>query len=296
MHIPVLTEKILEYFDPKANQNFIDCTVGGGGHTFAILEKNGPKGKVLALDWDNQAIERLKEEIRKNIDYRNRIILEHANFAHLQDIVQKHKSKPVHGILFDLGFSSDHLQKSGRGFSFQKSEPLDMRYSLDNQVTAEKLIQYQSRSELERILKEYGEEEFAREIASEIVSQRTTKRIHKTTQLVEIIEAITPKWYQRKKIHPATKTFQAFRIAVNDELNNIRQGLAQAIQLLEPEGVIEVISFHSLEDRIVKNFFNSESNLHVMTKKPIGASANEIKNNPRARSAKLRIAVKKAAL
>ena len=289
MHIPVLTEKILEYLAPKPNENFIDCTAGGGGHTFAIAERVAPKGKILAIDWDPEQIKNLKLKVK---NYDGRLILREGNFANISEIARQEKFHPVHGILFDLGFSSDQLESRGRGLSFQKDEPLDMRYSLNNPVTAEKLLNYSSKAQLQELLKEYGEEEFASQIAQAIVQSRAQRHLQKTSQLVRVVEDATPKWYQRKKIHPATKTFQALRIAVNSELENIRAGLRQALELAGPNGKIAVISFHSLEDRIVKEFFKQEPLLKPMNKKPVTASPAEIRRNPRARSAKLRIAIK----
>lgn len=291
MHEPVLTEKILEYLDPQPNENFIDCTAGGGGHTFAIAARIAPKGKILALDWDTDTIQSFTEEIRKR-KLQNRVFAENENFAHIKEVAEKNAFRPVAGILFDLGLSSDQLESRGRGFTFQKEEPLDMRYSMQNPVTAEKLLNYSSKIQLERMLKDYGEEQFAKQIAEAIVQNRTQTHLQKTSQLVQIVEQATPKWYQRKKIHPATKTFQALRIAVNSEMENIRQGLQGATELISQNGKIAVISFHSLEDRIVKEFFRQEPLLNPITKKPIIPSQAEIKQNPRARSAKLRVAVK----
>src|SRR3989344_5751294 len=289
MHIPVLTEKILEYLAPKPNENFIDCTAGGGGHTFALAERGAPPGKILALDWGPEQIKNLKLKVK---NYDGRLILREGNFANISEIARQEKFHPVHGILFDLGFSSDQLESRGRGLSFQKDEPLDMRYSLNNPVTAEKLLNYSSKAQLQELLKEYGEEEFASQIAQAIVQSRAQRHLQKTSQLVRVVEDATPKWYQRKKIHPATKTFQALRIAVNSELENIRAGLRQALELAGPNGKIAVISFHSLEDRIVKEFFKQEPLLKPMNKKPVTASPAEIRRNPRARSAKLRVAIK----
>ena len=217
MHIPVLTEKILEYLAPKPNENFIDCTAGGGGHTFAIAVLVAPKGKVLAIDWDPEAITLLKEEVRKR-KLQQRVILENENFAHIKEAARRQRFQSVGGIVFDLGFSSDQLESRGRGFSFQRDEPLDMRYSPNNPDTAEKLLNYSSKAQLEQILKEYGEEQFASHIAQAIVRARAQKHLQKTSQLVGIIEQATPKWYRSKRIHPATKTFQALRIALNNEL------------------------------------------------------------------------------
>lgn len=290
MHLPVLTEKVVEYLDPKSNENFIDGTIGGGGHAVAILEKNGPAGKVLGIDWDPEAIHALKRTIQTK--YRKRLLLATGNFAHLKEIAKQKNFHPVHGIVLDLGLSSEQIEKSRRGFSFLRDEPLDMRYSPDNPTSAEKILNYWSRSDIERILKEYGEEQFAKEIARLIIRERSQKPIRKTSQLVLLVQEATPKWYHRQKIHPATKTFQALRIAVNDELQNIQSALEQTPDLLNQNGRVVVLSFHSLEDRMVKNFFQNHAQFSALTKKPISPSPKELKNNKRARSAKLRAARK----
>ncbi|KPJ72992.1 hypothetical protein AMJ48_02830 [Parcubacteria bacterium DG_74_1] len=291
MHIPVLQKEVLQYLDPKPNENFIDCTIGNGGHTLAILEETSPKGKILGIDADEEVIKNLKTQPRL---FRKRTTFVCDNYVNLQEIVKKYKFRPIHGILFDLGMSSWDLEGSGRGFSFLKKEPLDMRYNLQNPLTAEKIINYWSAPEIERILRNYGEESLARPIARSIIELRKEKPITNTSQLVEIIKNYLPRRFQQKKIHPATKTFQALRIAVNDELNNLEKVLPQALAVLKPGGRLVIISFHSLEDRIVKNFCQSRSSidLKILTKKPVGPTAKEIKINPRSRSAKLRAAVK----
>jgi len=283
MHIPVLTAEVIEYLNPRKNENFIDCTLGGAGHTKAILGQNGPYGKVLGIDWDAQALAHIQEK---------RLTLVHENFANLKDVATGLKFHPVHGILFDLGFSSDQLEQGGRGISFQKDEPLDMRYDESNPVSAEKIINYSSKAEIETILKEFGEEQFAKEITKAIIETRSINQITTTKQLVGAVERATPLWYHKRKIHPATKTFQALRIATNNELENLKQGLQAAAKIVEEQGRIVVISFHSLEDKIVKEFFNKTGGLTKLTKKPITASQKEIQANPRARSAKLRAAIK----
>lgn len=282
MHIPVLQKEVLQYLSPKPNENFIDCTFGGGGHSADILKKISPRGKILAIDWSPEMTEKVSN---KNL------ILICDNFSNLKEIVKKTKFTKVSGILFDLGMSSWHLAESGRGFSFQKREPLDMRYSLRNQLTAEKIVNYWSKFDIEKILREYGEEDFAREIAEEIIKERKSKQIKTTSQLVEIIKKAVPKRYLRQRIHFVTRTFQALRIAVNDELNNLKEALPQAMEILKTGGRLVIISFHSLEDRIVKNFLKDES-LKILTKKPIIPSLKEIRINPRSRSAKLRAAQK----
>ena len=294
MHMPVLQKEVLEYLDPKPNENFIDCTAGEGGHALAALEKNGPRGKVLGIEIDLELYKKLKEDCLK-WQFKQRLIPVNDSYTNLKEIVGREKFKNISGILFDLGMSSWHLEESKRGFSFQQNEPLDMRYSPQSPLTAKKILNYYSASEIERILKEYGEEQFAQSIAKNIVEIRKFKPIQTTPQLVEIIKRAVPSWYQHRKIHFATKTFQALRIAVNDELNNLKNVLPQALKILKPEGRLVVISFHSLEDRIVKNFFreNSKENLiKILTKKPIKPTVEEIKINPRSRSAKLRASLK----
>ncbi|MBZ9578491.1 16S rRNA (cytosine(1402)-N(4))-methyltransferase RsmH [Patescibacteria group bacterium] len=309
MHIPVLQKEVLKYLAPKANQNFIDCTTGEGGHSLAILEKIAPHGKVLGIDWNLEIIKIPKYKIL-NTKYEKRSILICDNFANLKKIVKKCNFKKVQGILFDLGISSWHLEESGRGFSFLRNEPLDMRYNVKSKIlTAEEIVNDYPEKKLEKILREYGEERFAKKIAKEIIKNRKIRKIETTFQLVEIIKKAVPAWYRyprtrtssvrdRKKIprrHFATKTFQALRIVVNDELNNFKKALPQTLEILEPQGRLVIISFHSLEDRISKNFLRDNSRkglLKILTKKLIKPSKEEILINPRSRSAKLRAAKK----
>ncbi len=283
MHTPVLTKEVIKFLNPQPNENFIDCTLGGGGHAKEILQRNGPKGKVLGIDWDPEMLKNIKAK---------RLVLVHDNFANLKDIAEREKCKPISGILFDLGISSDHFEKSQRGFSFQKNETLDMRLNPQHSLDAQKILNFWSRFDIEKILKEYGEEQFAESIAKAIVQERSKTPITKTFQLVEIIKNATPSWYSKRKLHWATKTFQALRIAVNSELENLTRVLPQAVSLLSKGGRIIVISFHSLEDRIVKNFLRAEPKLQIITKKPIVPTFQERKQNPRSRSAKLRVAIK----
>lgn len=294
MHIPVLQKEVLEYLDPKPNENFIDCTVNGGGHALAILEKTAPRGKLLGIDLDKNQISNLKYQISK-LKFGSRVILASDNFANLNQVVEDSKFKNVSGILLDIGFSSWHIDESGRGFTFLKNEPLDMRYDLQNPETAGKIVNYWSEPDIEKILREYGEEQFSRQIAKEIVEARKVVEIRNTFQLTEIIKKSVPGWYKRGKLHFATKTFQALRIAVNSELDNLKRVLPQALEVLNKNGRLAVISFHSLEDRIIKNFFNEMEGLgllQIATKKPVSPSKIEILTNPRSRSAKLRAAVK----
>jgi len=287
MHIPVLQKEVLEYLDPKPNENFIDATIGEGGHSLAILEKTAPNGRILGIDWN--------EEVIKNTKYKNRIIPACDNFVNLKEITVKQKFKNISGILFDLGMSSWHLESSGRGFSFLKKEPLDMRYNPQNPISAEKILNYWSREEIEKILREFGEERFSKEISEKIIETRKIEPIKNTFQLVEIVKRAMSSRYLYQKINPATRTFQALRIAVNNELNNLEESLPQALEVLERDGRMAIISFHSLEDRIVKNFFKNqaqEGKIKILTKKPVVPAGNEVKINPRSRSAKLRAAVK----
>jgi len=291
VHIPVLQKKVLQYLNPKPNENFVDATIGEGGHAEIILKKNGPGGKVLGIERDPKQVKNCKDRLKK---FESRLILINDSYINLQEIVKKNDFGPVNGILLDLGMSSWHLEKSGRGFSFQKDESLDMRYNPEiNSKTAEKIINEYPEKEIEKILREFGEERFARKIAREIIEERKIKPIKTTFQLVEVIKKAVPLQAGRKygRIHLATRTFQALRIAVNDELDNLKSVLSQVIKVLAREGVIVVVSFHSLEDRIVKNFFKTESKkklLKILTKKPIKADSEEIRINRRSRSAKLR--------
>lgn len=286
MHIPVLTNKVLKHLDIKENQNFVDCTVGAAGHTSAILAKNKPEGKVLGIDRDREVIEKLRN---KNLS--DRLQLAQGNFSELDRLVEEHGFNQVHGILFDFGVCSHHFERSGRGFTYRKEEPLDMRFDVDQGQKAQDIVNKKSKEELENILTEFGEEKYADSIASEIVESREEELITTTTQLVEVIREAVPDKYEHQKKHFATKTFQALRVAVNDELKNIKKGLRKALRVVRPEGRIVAISFHSLEDRIVKKFFKKkqkQEQLKIITKNPINPTSEEIEKNPRSRSAKLR--------
>jgi len=299
MHIPVLQKEVLLYLDPKPNENFIDCTTGEGGHSAAILERNKPSGKVLGIEIDPVLYQEIKSKMKKSsiskFQFSDRLILVNDSFVNLREIIKKQKFRSVSGILLDLGLSSWHLEESKRGFSFLRNEKLDMRYDLSNPLTAEKILNFWSVYQIEKILKEYGQEPFSKKIAKEIVNFRKLKPIEKTFQLVEIIKKAVPRGYRRKKRHFATRTFQAIRIAVNDELNNLEKALPQALDVLKNGGRLVIISFHSLEDKIVKNFLRDQAKeglLKILTKKPVRPSEKEIQTNFRSRSAKLRAAIK----
>jgi len=294
IHTAVLKKEVLEYLDPKQNENFADCTIGEGGHSEDILKKNGPEGKVLGIDLDPlqvSASQWLK------VQYKDRITLVNDSYTNLEEIIERKNFGTINGILLDLGMSSVQLEGTQKGFSFQVDQGLDMRYNDEGgyNLTAEKIVNEWPEDKIEKILEEYGEEKFARKIAKQIVEQRKQGRIKTTFQLIETIKEATPSSYWRGKIHYATRTFQALRIAVNDELENIKRILPDAVSILAPEGRLAVISFHSLEDRIVKNFLASEAKkgtIKILTKKPITASRDELSKNARARSAKLRVAIK----
>lgn len=288
-HKPVLLKEVIEYLKPQRGDNFIDATIGFGGHSLEILKRVQPEGKVLGIDLNKEALKILEETKQPGL------ILRQGNYVDLKKIVEREKFCPVQGILFDLGVSSWSLEKSGKGFSFQRDEPLDMRTDEDNRLTAAEIVNSWTEKELTGIFWNYGEERYGRRIAENIVQTRNFRRIKTTKELVGIIYAAAPAPYRRKRIHFATKVFQALRIAVNGELDNLKNALPQALEVLENQGRLAAISFHSLEDRIVKNFFREkakENYLKILTKKPVRPSAEEIKINRRSRSAKLRVAEK----
>jgi 16S rRNA (cytosine1402-N4)-methyltransferase len=293
IHTAVLKKEVLEYLEPKQNENFVDCTVGEGGHAEEILKKNGPEGKLLGIDLDPLQI---MASQWLHVQFKERIVLVNDSYTNLLDIIERKNFGKVNGILLDLGMSSAQLITAHKGFSFQVDQGLDMRYNDEmNYLTAEKIVNEWPEEKIRDMLENYGEEKFAKKIAKNIVEQRKQGRIKTTFQLIEIIKDSTPSSYWRGKIHYATRTFQALRIAVNDELENVKRILPDALSILEPEGRLAVISFHSLEDRIIKNFLASEQkkkNIKIINKKPITASRDELSKNKRARSAKLRVAIK----
>jgi 16S rRNA (cytosine1402-N4)-methyltransferase len=288
-HKSVLTKEVIEQLSPKPNGVYVDATFGGGGHTQAILQTE-PTCKVIAIDWDTSAIETNGPPLEK--EFGNRLKIVWGNFAKLYFILKKEKIKAVDGILADFGTSQFQIHQK-EGFSFQTDTPLDMRMSPAHQrITAEHIINTASERELTEIFFKYGEEKKSKKIARAIVEQRKIKPITTTRQLAQIVEKLAPKI--PTKIHPATKIFQALRIVVNKELENIEIFIKAAINALAPGGRIACISFHSLEDRIVKNTYKKHLEaIDIITNKPIIASEEEIERNPSARSAKLRIAQKR---
>ncbi|MFH1967876.1 MAG: 16S rRNA (cytosine(1402)-N(4))-methyltransferase RsmH [bacterium] len=293
IHKPVLLKEVIEYLNPGQNENFVDCTIGEGGHAEEILNRNGPDGKVLGIDLDPLQISSAQW---LQAQFQNRIILANDSYANLREIVERKNFQPINGILLDLGMSSAQLEGTGKGFSFKVDQGLDMRYNDQmGYLTSEKILNEWPEDKIEKILKDYGEEKFSKKIARNIVEKRKSGRITSTFQLIEILKESTPPSYWHGKIHYATRTFQALRIAVNDELENLRRVLPEALSVLSPGGRLVAISFHSLEDRIVKKFLAEEFKkgaLKLLNKKPITASRAEVRKNPRARSAKLRAIIK----
>ncbi len=299
-HIPVLLGETVRALAVQFGGRYIDCTVGSGGHAAAILERSSPGGQLLGIDADPKAIEVARTRLEA---YRNSVLLVNDNFANLEHICLKYDFQPVHGILFDLGLSSPQLNKDERGFSFQHDAPLDMRFSPKQELSATDIINQSSEATLDNIIRSYGEEKNSHQIARYIVRKRP---IQTTRELVKVIEQAVGG--RRGRIHPATKTFQALRIAVNHELENLESALRQATSLLGFGGRLVVISYHSLEDRIVKQFLQQQSRdcicppeapecvcghtalLQLVHKRVVTPSSAEVALNPRSRSAKLRVA------
>ncbi len=307
-HTPVLLHEVLHSLDLKPGMKVIDATLGDAGHSEAMLQKIIPQGHLLGLDADTEAILRAKRFLYR---FEKNTFLVHENFVHLQSLAEKNGFFPADAILLDLGWSTPQFAERGRGFSFEKDEPLDMRYGAESQflpisakqknLTAANVVNMYSADELIKIFHSFGEEKWSAAIAEQVVATRKKTPIVSTQQLVEIILAVyRTKLRSQKEIpwvgglHPATKVFQALRIEVNQELEVLKKVLPQAIDILKPGGRLAVITFHSLEDRIVKHFFQSFHNktLSIITKKPLVASLDELASNARSRSAKLRVAAK----
>lgn len=289
IHRSVLLDEVLGFLEPQDGKVYADCNLGMGGHTEAILQKSVPNGTVIGFDWDADALQLARERLS---GFGDRIQFVHDNFANLEMCLAKLNVTGLDGLLLDLGLSSFQLDKSGRGFSFKGSEPLDMRMDERLEETAANLVNTASEEELADIFYYYGEEKQARRIASFIVESRKEKEIERTDELVGIVERSVPKRFWPKKIHVATKVFQGLRIAVNQEFENLERILRDGVKALSPGAVFCVISFHSLEDRLVKRAFRESENLEILTKKPVKPSKLECNENPRARSAKLRAARK----
>lgn len=298
-----MPDEVIRFLDPRPGGIFLDGTVGGGGHAELVLAASAPDGVLIGLDRDTSALDAARMRLAP---FGNRVRLFQANFAELAEILEQARVAEVDGFLLDLGVSSHQLDTGERGFSFQQDAPLDMRMDMSGGCTAAELVNELPEAELARIFHDFGEERWARRIASFIVRARAEKPVESTAQLVDLIKGAIPRGAWEDRLHPATRTFQALRIAVNDELGSLHRGLPAALQHLKRGGRGVVISFHSLEDRAVKSLFRenaqgcicpkgfprcvcqNEPKVRVLTGKPVVAAPAEVAQNPRARSAKLR--------
>ncbi len=307
-HIPVMLSEVVHYLNCKPGKIYADCTLGGSGHAGAILEKIIPDGILIGIDQDIDAIKNAKRKLKP---YKLNIHLFHDNFINLPKILSQLNITAVDGILLDLGISFHHLDSSGRGFSFRKDEPLDMRMNIESDTTAEELINTMDEKSLAEIFFKYGEERYSRKIAKKIVNVRKQKKIKSSRQLSEIVcRAVSGKASSRRRIHPATRVFMAVRIAVNKELDMLNSFMETSVDLLKPEGRFCILSFHSLEDRIVKKKIkllegrcicppalprcvcNKPRVIRSLTKKVLRPTEEEIAANPMARSARMRVVEK----
>lgn len=302
-HIPVLFHEIMDIMAPESGEFFVDCTLGGGGHSKGFLERTGPDGLLIGIDQDSNAL----AAARKNLDsFDGRVTFVHSNYSNLDEILDQYAPEGVDGILFDIGVSSHQLDEKERGFSYMQDAPLDMRMDQSRSLDAWQVVNTYSEEELHRILKEYGEERWAKRIAKFIVEFRSQRPIDTTGQLVDVIKRAIPKGAREEGSHPAKRTFQAIRIEVNDELGVLERTIEVAVKHLKKGGRLGIISFHSLEDRIVKEKFrylasdcicppelpfcqcDKVSEVKILTRKPITASPEELEQNSRAKSAKFR--------
>lgn len=306
-HQPVLLHEVIEYLRCAPGKCFVDGTLGGGGHAHAILQRTAPDGLLIGIDWDEDALARARLNLQP---YKRRLILVRDNFAHLGPILDQLKIQEVDGILLDLGLSSFQIETAERGFSFSQPGPLDMRMDSRGHTTAAHLVNTLGEEELAKLIRQYGEERWSRKIARRIIKARAGGAIDKTERLAELVCSAIPPNKRSRIRHPATRTFQALRLAVNHEIDNLQTFLRGALNWLRPGGRLAIISFHSLEDRLVKQAFaqwvrscRCPDHLQVcgceggplaklLTKKPIMPGAIELRANPRARSGRLRVVEK----
>lgn len=288
-HVPVLLKETIDSLALRPGDDAIDGTLGGGGHASAILEAIGPTGRLLGIEWDSRTL----EETRKSLErFGSRAMLVHANYREMSRLARTYDLSSVSAILLDLGYSSLQIDDPERGFSFRFAGKLDMRYDEESdRPTAADIVNSWPKADLAHILREYGEEGAAGRISAAIVEARRHQPIETADALVKIVTKVVGRG--KGKINPATQTFQALRIAVNAEFDNLREVLPDAVRLLKPGGRLAVITFHSIEDRIVKEFFRDCPDLEALTKKPLVASEEEVDENRRSRSAKLRVAVRR---
>lgn len=305
-HISIMAEQCMDGLDIKENGIYVDCTLGGGGHSSLILQRLGSKGRLIGIDQDMEAINAAKQRLR---DYGN-VTYVNDNFRNIKRVLKSLEIEKVDGILADLGVSSYQLDNAERGFSYMNDAPLDMRMNRDDKNSAYEIINGYSEVQLEKVIRDYGEEKFARRIASFIVERRNIKAIQTTLELVDVIKAAIPAKARREGPHPAKRTFQAIRIEVNKELEILGDFVEDAVNVLNSKGRLAIITFHSLEDRIIKTRYKQLENpctcpsdfpvcmcgkkplVKIITKKPIEPSSEELEQNPRSRSAKLRVAEK----
>lgn len=302
-HIPVLFHEIMDIMAPQPGEVFVDCTLGGGGHSGGFLERISPDGRLIGIDQDTNALAAAQQNLSS---YEGRVVFVHSNYQNLDAILNEYAPEGVDGILFDIGVSSHQLDEKDRGFSYMQDAPLDMRMNREQSLDAWQVVNTYSEDELHRIIKEYGEERWAKRVAKFIVEFRSQKPIETTGELVDIIKRAIPKGAREEGSHPAKRTFQAIRIEVNNELGVLQDTIAVAVKHLKKGGRLGIISFHSLEDRIVKEqfrYFASDcicppelpfcqcdkvSEVKILTRKPVTASAEELEANSRAKSAKFR--------
>jgi 16S rRNA (cytosine1402-N4)-methyltransferase len=305
-HFSVMLKECIEMLDIKEDGIYIDCTLGGAGHSKEILKRLSPKGRLIGIDQDLDALKAAKEKLK---DYKN-VTYVHNNFYNIKEILKSLEVEKVDGILMDLGVSSYQLDEGERGFSYMKEPALDMRMNREESFSAYNVVNEYSEDELFRILRDFGEEKFSRRIAARIVEKRKIKPVETTLELVKIIDGCIPAKFKREGGHPAKRTFQAIRIEVNSELSILDRTIEDGIEALNKEGIMAIITFHSLEDRIVKNKFRDLTDpckcpkelpmcvcgkkpiIRLINKKPIEATKEELENNSRSRSAKLRVCKK----
>jgi 16S rRNA (cytosine1402-N4)-methyltransferase len=288
-HNPVLVKEAISFLNPVPGQIIVDATIGGAGHSEQILQRITPGGMLIGIDRDEEALRLASERLRS---FERSFKLINKNFKYLREILKDIGVNKANGIIFDLGISSIQMEAWQRGFSIKNDGPLDMRMDRNQSLTAKDVVNCLSEKGLSEIIRDFGEERFHRRIARHIIEERKKKEISTTAELTEVILRSLPYRYHKYKIHPATRTFQALRITVNDELDSISEALKELPEVLEKGARACVISFHSLEDRIVKNIFKqfkAEGHFNTLTKKPIMADENEVVTNPRSRSAKLRV-------
>lgn len=282
-----MLNEVIEHLKPEQKERFIDGTVGQGGHAKAILAHALPGASLLGFDRDPRNLDTARERL---VEFGDRVTLVNDSYANAKEHAYAFGFHKVDAILLDLGFASSQIDDPLRGFSFMHEGPLDMRFDPNQELTAETIVNEWSEDELAKIFRQYGEERNARQIAQHLIEARKQQRIMTTADLAELVASLIPR---RGKIHPATKVFQALRIAVNDELGQLERALPVLVELLAPKGRLAIISFHSLEDRIVKKFFEKQKGkLKTITKGVVTPTEEEIKQNPRSRSSKLRVAEK----